>query len=56
MSGQPFWATADEKMGACAAVSKTCVAPCGAITCILRQSVHNKDDQNKDDYNEEDHN
>ena len=42
-------------MGACAAVSTTCVDPCGAITCILRQCVHNKDDQNEDDYNEDDH-
>ena len=37
-------------MGACAAVSMTCVDPCGAITCILRQCVHNKDDYNEDDH------
>ena len=37
-------------MGACAAVSTTCVHPCGAITCILRQCVHNKYDYNEDDH------
>ena len=42
-------------MEACAAVPITCVAPCGAITCILRQCVHNKDDHNEDDYNENNH-
>ena len=43
-------------MGACVAVSSTCVAPCWAIICILWQCVHNKDDQNKDDHNEDDYN
>ena len=43
-------------MGACAAVPTTCVAPCGAIRCTLRQRVHNKDDHNKDHHNEDDHN
>ena len=37
-------------MGACAAVSTTYVDPCGAIPCILRQFVHNKDDYNEDDH------
>ena len=42
-------------MGACAAVPTTCIAARGAITCILRRCVHNKDDHNKDNYNEDDH-
>ena len=37
-------------MGACAAVSTAREDPCGAIPCILRQCVHNKDDYNEDDH------
>ena len=42
-------------MGACAAVPTTCIAARGAITCLERRCVHNKDNHNKDNYNEEDH-
>ena len=37
-------------MAAYAAVSTTCVDQCEAITCILRQCVHNKDNYNEDDH------
>ena len=48
--GPPSWTTADVEMGTCAAVSAMFVAPCGAITCILRQCVHNKDDYNENNH------
>ena len=37
-------------MGACAAVSNTCVVPCAEILCMLRQCANNKDDY-YEDYN-----
>ena len=37
-------------MGAYAAVCSTWIVPRVAITCILRQCVHNKDDHNEDDH------
>ena len=43
-------------MGACAAVSNTCVVPCAEILCMLRQCANNKDNYSKDDYNEDDNN
>ena len=36
-SGQPSWTIVGDEMGACAAVSKTGVSPCGEIPSILRQ-------------------
>lgn len=34
-------------MGACAALSNTCVVPCAVILCILQQGTNNKDDYNE---------
>ena len=45
--GQPSQTTGDEEMGACAAVSSTCLVPCAVILCMLRQCPNDKDNYNE---------